>query len=383
MAPHSSSPGPSADLLVVGGGVMGLWAAVMALRAGLSVCLVEAVRIGAGASGGLLGALMPHMPDRWNEKKALQRDALISLEAEVARLEAETGLSCGYRRCGRVMPLMRPALVERALKHQADAAQHWPAAYSWRHLPQAAHPGWPAPSQAPDGVAVETLAARIAPRALLAALAARLRADPRCSVIEADGVAALDPARGQAVTASGLRIGFSACVLAAGVESFPLLAPFLPAPAAALGQAVKGQAALLDAHVDPERPILFADGLYIVPHESGQVAIGSTSEDWFDDPLSTDGQLDALLTRAALLAPELADAPVLERWAGLRPKAVGREPMVGQHPDFPRLFALTGGFKISFGIAHHLASRLIDEIRGEALDLPASFHLSTHLLLVT
>ena len=379
MALCASSLDQRADLLVVGGGIMGLWAAGMALRAGLSVCLVEAVQIGAGASGGLLGALMPHMPDRWNEKKALQRDALISLEAEVARLEAETGMSCGYRRCGRVMPLARPALAERALKHQADAKDHWPGDHAWTYLPLPTDPQWPAMDAAPAGVAVETLTARVAPRALLAAIAARLRTDPQCRVIEADRLTALDPQAGRALTTAGLSLGFSACLLAAGVESFPLLAPFLPVTSAPLGRAVKGQAALLDAHIDPQRPILFCDGLYVVPHENGQVAIGSTSEEQFDDPFATDIQLDTLLARARTVAPELAGAPVLERWAGLRPKAIGREPMVGGHPTLPRLFALTGGFKISFGIAHHLAARLIKEICGGQSDLPVSFRLSTHL----
>lgn len=67
-------------LLVVGGGIMGLWAAVKAERLGIETLLVEADRTGGGASGGLLGALMPHMPDRWSDKKQFQFDALVALE---------------------------------------------------------------------------------------------------------------------------------------------------------------------------------------------------------------------------------------------------------------------------------------------------------------
>ncbi|PZR70212.1 MAG: D-amino-acid oxidase, partial [Stutzerimonas stutzeri] len=63
---------PAVDLIVVGGGVMGLWTALFAARQGLSVHLAERRTIGAGASGGVLGALMPHLPDRWNAKKAFQ-----------------------------------------------------------------------------------------------------------------------------------------------------------------------------------------------------------------------------------------------------------------------------------------------------------------------
>lgn len=77
------------EVLIVGGGVMGLWAAVMAARAGLTTRLLERRLIGSGASGGLLGALMPHMPDRWNDKKQFQFDALVSLEGEIAALETD------------------------------------------------------------------------------------------------------------------------------------------------------------------------------------------------------------------------------------------------------------------------------------------------------
>jgi glycine oxidase len=77
--------------------------------------------------------------------------------------------------------------------------------------------------------------------------------------------------------------------------------------------------------------------------------------------------------------PRIRNAPVIERWAGVRPKAIGRDPMAGRHPDHPRIHALTGGFKISFGIAHRLASAVISEICGETdKSLPASFRCRAH-----
>ncbi len=68
---------------------MGLWAAFEAGKAGLKTVLIDVQGVGAGASGGLLGALMPHMPDRWSVKKQFQFDALVSLEARIAELEAQ------------------------------------------------------------------------------------------------------------------------------------------------------------------------------------------------------------------------------------------------------------------------------------------------------
>ena len=124
--------------------------------------------------------------------------------------------------------------------------------------------------------------------------------------------------------------------------------------------------------------MIFADGLYIVPHEDGLVAIGSTSENTFADPYGTDGLLDDLLAKARGMAPVIADAPVVERWAGLRPKAIGRDPMVGRHPDHPNISLMTGGFKVSFGVAHALARAVIDEIKGGTLAVPPSFTVAAH-----
>ncbi len=370
------------EVLIVGGGVMGLWAALMAGRAGIETRLLERKSIGAGASGGLLGALMPHMPDRWNAKKQFQFDALVSLESEIARLEAETGLSAGYRRSGRVMPLGRQHLHDIALGHEQDAQRHWIAGercFNW-HVSDVGIEGWPAADAAPFGVVRDTLAARVAPRSLLATLRIALARFPHVRVEEGAEVSSIDPQRGQLALADGRALTFGQCILAAGVASFPLIDRLAQRPQAPSGGAVKGQAALLRADIDPASPIIFTDGLYIVPHENGQVAVGSTSENHFSAPFSTDAQLDALIDRAVALAPILRDAPVVERWAGLRPKATGREPMVGRHPDHERLSLLTGGFKVSFGMAHVLAGFVIDELAGRtSIELPPSFRCETHI----
>ncbi|MEL7049871.1 MAG: FAD-dependent oxidoreductase, partial [Pseudomonadota bacterium] len=80
MAAHSP------DVLIIGGGIVGLWCAERARAAGMSCTLVDAGAIGQGASGGLLGALMPHQPTNWTDVKQFQLDALLALESEIAAL---------------------------------------------------------------------------------------------------------------------------------------------------------------------------------------------------------------------------------------------------------------------------------------------------------
>lgn len=371
---------PAVDLLVIGGGVMGLWTALFAARQGLSVHLVDRRHIGAGASGGVLGALMPHLPDRWNAKKAFQFAALVSIEAVIAALEAETGLSAGYRRSGRLIPLTKPQNRDTAMGQARDAQSVWSMperSFAFEVLDAAPIAGWPTAEAMSHGLVHDHLAARLSPRGLVFALKAALERQVKVMITEGIGLSAIDPAAGLARLDDDTLLPFGHCVLAAGVETFPLLQSMTPLAKPA-GMGVKGQAALLRASVDPGLPVVFADGLYIVPHENGVVAIGSTSENSFEDARSTDGLLDALIEKARLMAPVLAEAPVVERWAGLRPKAIGREPMVGRHPDHRNLSLMTGGFKVSFGLAHALARAVLNEIEGGALDVPPSFTVPAH-----
>jgi glycine oxidase len=385
--PQADSPallsGQSADLLIAGGGIMGLWAAVYAERQGIDTLLIDAGTIGQGASGGLLGALMPHMPDKWNAKKQFQFDALVSLESEIAALEAATGLLAGYRRSGRLIPLPKPHLKTIALRHSADAETNWRQqgrAFHWHVIDVPPVQGWIDAAAGESGFVHDTLAGRVAPRALIAVLRAFLMRAKHVRLLEEAALDSLDTGARIAVI-GGRSIGFGDCIIAAGHGSFPILQRFTPDLPQPLGQPVKGQAALLKADIDPAMPTIFRDGLYIVAHEGGHVAVGSTSENSFAEPLSTDALLDPLIAAAREMAPVLRDAPVIERWAGLRPKAIDRDPMVGPHPLHPHLHALTGGFKVSFGLAHRLAGAVVGPIAGQklAFDLPESFSLSSHI----
>ncbi|MBW9115217.1 FAD-binding oxidoreductase [Rhizobium cauense] len=382
-SPALPSGQSSTALLIVGGGIMGLWAAVHAERLGIDALLIEAGRLGQGASGGLLGALMPHMPDKWNAKKQFQFDALVSLEAEIAALERQTGLSTGYRRSGRLIPLPKPHLRDIALAHSRDAETRWIAGeqrFHWHVLDEPPMGAWIDPSSGEGGFVHDTLAARVAPRSLIAVLAAWLGNARHVRIAEGVSVDAFDFERKVASTTAG-DIAFDQCIVAGGHQSFPLLGRYTNGLVRPLGQPVKGQAALLKVDVDASMPTIFRDGLYIVAHEGGHVAIGSTSENRFDEPFSTDGQLEMLLDAAAQLVPALRGATVVERWAGLRPKAIDRDPMIGAHPDHAALIALTGGFKVSFGLAHRLAAAALHIAAGHQplFELPDSFLLASHI----
>jgi glycine/D-amino acid oxidase-like deaminating enzyme len=145
-----------------------------------------------------------------------------------------------------------------------------------------------------------------------------------------------------------------------------------------VGGGVKGQALLL-AHDARNAPQLFVDGLHIVPHADGTVAVGSTSERSWDDPAATDALLDRLAARAAIACPALAGAPIIARWAGIRPRAASRAPMLGPWPDRPGHFIANGGFKIGFGMAPKVAEVMADLVLERRDAIPGEFRVEASL----
>ncbi|QPH53860.1 NAD(P)/FAD-dependent oxidoreductase [Pontivivens ytuae] len=361
-----------AEILVIGAGVFGLWTALRARQAGHDVLVVEAGPApGHGASGGLVGALAPHMPERWNAKKQFQLEALLALGPALAEVERLSGLPTGYGRIGRLVPLATEAARMRAGERAVEAAERWGDAARLEVLPGDAYPRWLSVEAAPQGIAYDTLTGRLNPAATCAALAgAFLALGGRLEVARP----VTEVAPGRVETSSGPILA-ERIVVAAGVAGFDLLAPLVGEVA---GRGEKGQALLLEMEA-PDLPLLYADGLYVIPHATGGVAVGATSERDYDDPRGTDAQLDAVLERARTVCPRLGVGRVVARWAGERPRANGRDPMVGAVPGGPGVFAAMGGFKIGFGLGEKVGAMLARELAGEDVGWPESFRVEAHL----
>lgn len=340
---------------VRGGGVFGLACAFEMARRGARVRLIERERIGAGSSGGTVGALAPHVPESWNPKKQFQLESLLGAEAFWAAVQAAGGGDAGYARLGRIQPLTDAAAVERARARAAGAAEHWGIAALWRVLPAAQFA--PFAPLSPTGLVVhDTLSARAAPRAACAALAAALTA------LGGEIVIGAAEDEGAVLHATGA----------------PGLADLGMAFGKTLGGGVKGQSALL-RHDAGAVPQIYADAVHIVPHADGTVAIGSTSERDFDAPDSTDAQLEALIEKARAICPVLAGAEIVDRWAGVRPRARSRAPMLGAWPGRPGQFIANGGFKIGFGMAPKVAQVMADLILEGRDAIPAGFRVEDNL----
>lgn len=343
-----------ADLTICGAGIFGLSLAWLALRRGARVTVIDPNGPGAGASGGIVGALQPHTPDPWNEKKQFQFESLSMAAGFWAEVETTSGMSSGYARVGRLQPLQDARDVALAQARAEPARRNWRGAAAWEVVDPSETSGWHPPSA--TGLYLrDTLSAILNPRLATASLAAAIVA--RGGVIAAEA-----PLSEPVIWATGWR----------GLQD---LGRDLGRSA---GGGVKGQAILLD-HNAAGAPQIYADGLHIVPHLDGTVAIGSTSERDFTEPDTTDALLDEIHERATSLLPILHGAGVRARWAGVRPRAQSRAPLLGPWPGRPEHYIANGGFKIGFGMAPGVARVMSDLLLDGRDAIPDAFRVDASL----
>ncbi len=338
------------DVTVRGAGIFGLSIAYEAAKRGAKVQVIETVAIGAGSSGGLVGALTPHVPDSWNEKKAFQLESLLMAQAFWDGVAQAGGVDAGYARLGRLQPIEGLAGVDMARARTAGAAQNWGNHAVWE-VRAATGAVWEPVS--PSGYLVhDSLSARVHPRRAGAALEA--------------AIAALG---GRVIVGDAADQGH--VIWATGLAGLADLGRDLGKP---MGGGVKGQAALLEWDAGTLAQI-YADNLHIVPHSDGTVAIGSTSETTWEDAAATDDRLDEVIARARAIVPALAAARVIDRWAGIRPRAITRAPILGAWPNRAGHFVANGGFKIGFGMAPKIAQVMADLVLEARDSIPPDFRL--------
>lgn len=313
----------SADVLVIGAGVIGLSTALELLRAGLRVTVLERGAVGPGgaswAGGGILAPLEPNIDAGL---RPLLRDSLAGYAAWCAELQADSGTDPEYLVSG--LRVVAPGDAQAWSVFAADCGLEIQS------------------GQAPDLLRLPGIAQVRSPR-LLRALAQAVR--HRGGVIE-EGVdvhGLLGQARVDGVmTGAGARHAQS-IVLAAGAWSGKLSAQARVRP-------VRGEMLLLESVEGELQEIVLRDGHYLIPRRGGGVVAGSTIEDiGFEHATSAVGRtriLDAVLQ----MMPALASRPVIAHWSGLRP---GAEPVpqIGAVEGRPGLFLNCGHYRLGITLA--------------------------------
>jgi len=328
-----ASASTAGDVVVVGGGVIGLGIAWRAALAGLQVIVVDDGLDRGAASWAAAGMLAPVTEIHYGEQELLRLNlaAAERWPAFAAELQECAGASVGYRRCGTLI-VARDADDNAAL-HDLYRFQRGLGlrverlrGRECRQLEPGLAPSIRGGIMAPGDHQVDN-------RALVAAL---LIACDRAGVRQCLGrVVAVgvehDRVR-RVVLAGGERLDAGAVVLSAGCWSGTLGG--LPPGALPPVRPVKGQ--LLHLRGPGEEPLCQRNvrGLevYVVPRGDGRVVIGATVEEQGFNTTVTAGAVHDLLRAAFELLPDVAELELVETVAGLRPGSPDNAPLLGPSP---------------------------------------------------
>jgi glycine oxidase len=320
------------DLVVVGGGVIGLTCAWRAAQGGARVALVERSQPPAGATRVAAGMLAPVGELAFGEPRLLELTlAAAELYPEfVAELERATGVSSGYRRDGALhVALDRDEAAELRRVHELQRSlglgAEWLAPRHCRELEPGLTPSFNGGVHAPGEGSVD-------PRALVAALLTALEAEGAALRTGTAATAALrDGERIAGVrTEGGEELRARATVLATGAWSGT--ADWLPEEARPPVRPVKGQILELRARdgASPCQRIVASERVYLVPRPDGRLIVGATVEEQGFDTTVTAGGVHELLREAYRLLPEVAEMELVEATAGLRPGTPDNLPLTGE-----------------------------------------------------
>lgn len=133
---------------------------------------------------------------------------------------------------------------------------------------------------------------------------------------------------------------------------------------------VRGQMVALQSVPPALGRVVLVGTHYLIPRVSGRILVGATVECAGYRPHITPAGVGSLLATAMQTLPSLADAPLLELWAGLRPGTPDDMPILGADREVEGLFYATGHFRNGILLAPITAEVLADEMTGQASAFP-------------
>jgi glycine oxidase len=359
--------GNPSDVLVVGGGIIGLAVAWRARQAGMSVTVLERDLAGRGTSHVAAGMLAPVAEVEFGASggRLLElglRSASI-WPAFAAELDAEADISVGLLRTGTLL-LARDGDDARELERQLEFRNSLGLAVrrlrpsDARELEPALAPTVRLALEAPDDHSVD-------PRLVLAALrrvceysGVRLRESARVARVELAGgrIAGVSLQDGERLPAAQV-------VLAAGPWSEHI--DGLPAGAGVPVRPVKGQILRLrdPAGAGLVTRVLRFRGGYLVPRGDGRYVLGATVEEQGFAQTPTAGGVYELLRDARELVPGTSELEIEELSVGLRPGTPDNGPAIG-HGTVRGLIWATGHYRNGILLAPLTAELVVGLLTG-------------------
>ena len=359
------------DVVVIGGGAIGLTAAYELAGRGLKVTVLDAGRPGHEASWAGAGMLPPGQPgDPQHPLAPLCRATRGLWSGLVAELQEFTGIDTGFRRCGAI-GVGPDRESNRLLSAEIEA---WRMADVRIEELSAADMNELEPSLLPELRKEGTLAYRLPdqcqvrnPRHLKAVAigCARRGVEIRAGQPVVDFERSDEQVR--AARTPTERFAAESFLVTAGAWTKHLLegiggdVQIVP---------VRGQIVLLSSPQPLIGHIIESGPRYLVPRPDGRLLIGSTEEWAGFDKRNTASELRGLLEFAESLVPSLADARFERAWCGLRPHVSDGLPYMGRVPGCHNLYVAAGHFRGGLNLSPITARVMSQLIIGETPEVP-------------
>ncbi len=313
--------GARPDVLVVGGGIMGVAIAAACVAAGIgSVLLVETGRLGTGATGGATGLLIPD-PHQWSDPEPF-------VDLERASLQRWRDLEAAVPGGVGLVELDWLGLAP----HEGGFAAHQPRAVQWLNPGQVDEliPGLARPMEG----ALIRRQGRVNPLRALVRLAAGLPAV--ATGVAATGVTVAGEQITEVVTSAGT-VSPGAVVFATGWPPvLDGLAVDIPA------DRVKGH--LLVTEPTPVRlPGIVAPVATQI--EGGRLLAGGTFDVGDETPAVQPEVIEAIMDSLAAVLPELRGLGVAWQWCCFRPRHPDRRPVIDRVPGLANAWLTSGHFR--------------------------------------
>ena len=357
------------DVIVIGGGIIGLSLAIELRKQGVHVLVVERGEPGREASYAAAGMLAAAGDEFPSALKPLAEESARMYPEFVHELEDESGLKVDLRDQGTILISCDGHLPAGAELLSAQRLKSLEPAIEVSKIYQADSGTIPTPTtfgSTPNHICAGYLGERsVDPRSLVAAA---IKAAKHRSVDISSGtdVKELVVEGGRATGVRTDRTSYSAGMVvncagawAGSISSFEL--PVRP---------VKGQMlAVVDG--PPIGHVIRSKGVYLVPRSDGKLVIGSTLEEAGFNKQTDVSTLEKLFNNGVGLFPDLAKARRHEAWAGLRPGTPDELPVLGE-TAISGFFAATGhyrdGILLAPVTARAMADLVLKGISGHSLE---------------
>jgi len=350
------------DVIVIGGGVMGLLSARELRRRGLQVTLVERDQPGRQASWASAGILNASHPLDDSPEASLKRRSEALYPDLVADLTEETGIDPEMTHPGGFIP----AFTEEHARELRAAA------------------GTEVGAQYVEGASLRAAEPAIGPAVIAALLRPGGQIDNRrlCRSLEV------------AVRRAGVTLNYGASVTeilrdgetVRGVRTLEgdILAPLVINAAGSWSRQIpgcdpvipvvpqRGEILALDqSAIGLTRVVTKVPDPYLVPRADGRLIVGATRKYTGYNSAFTAGGVHWLLTEAIGMIPSLADAPIVEIWTGFRPNSLDGLPSIGAGA-LKGLYFLTGHGPSGIAPAPASAELLADLVTGQSPQVPTA-----------